>query len=195
MLTIAWDVDDVLNDLLRAFLEEWWLPAHPECNLTYLDLIENTPQNVLGVNLDVYRASLDAFRLSEKANYLQVNAEVMAWFEQHGSKAHHIALTATALTTAGASAGWVMGNFGKWIRSYHIVPSPRIGLDSPVYDQKKIDFLRRIGNVDVFLDDAPLNLAGIEELGIKPILIARPWNSGGLTMTKALERLTELVMG
>ena len=38
MLTIAWDVDDVLNDLMGAWLKDAWLPAHPECTLAYDDL-------------------------------------------------------------------------------------------------------------------------------------------------------------
>ena len=43
MLTLAWDVDDVLNDLMQVWLEEAWLPAHPECNVTYRDLTSNPP--------------------------------------------------------------------------------------------------------------------------------------------------------
>ena len=29
MLTIAWDVDDVLNNLMEAWLEEAWKPTSP----------------------------------------------------------------------------------------------------------------------------------------------------------------------
>ena len=31
MKTIAWDVDDVLNDCMRTWFERTWLPAHPGC--------------------------------------------------------------------------------------------------------------------------------------------------------------------
>ena len=35
MKTIVWDVDDVLNDLMRDWLTQWWMPAHPETKIDY----------------------------------------------------------------------------------------------------------------------------------------------------------------
>ena len=57
--TIAWDVDDVLNNLMRAWFEEKWLIDHPECNLLYEGLTENPPHRLLETNVDNYLKSLD----------------------------------------------------------------------------------------------------------------------------------------
>ena len=43
MKTVIWDVDDVLNDLMRCWFEKSWLLSHPECTLTYEDLTQNPP--------------------------------------------------------------------------------------------------------------------------------------------------------
>ena len=61
MLTLAWDVDDVLNNLMQVWLEEAWLPVHPECSVTYRELTANPPHREIGASLDEYLASLDDF--------------------------------------------------------------------------------------------------------------------------------------
>ncbi len=50
MKTIVWDIDDVLNDLTRAWFETAWLPAHRECRLTYEELKVNPPHELLGTS-------------------------------------------------------------------------------------------------------------------------------------------------
>ena len=59
MRTLVWDIDDVLNDLMRSWFTEEWLPTHPDCRLAYADLLENPPHRVLGIAEAEYLASLD----------------------------------------------------------------------------------------------------------------------------------------
>ena len=192
MKTIAWDVDDVLNDLMRTWFERCWLPSHPDCPISHNQISENPPHALLGVSKSEYLASLDDFRLSEIAREMVPVPEVLAWFHQHGEHFRHIALTATPLCAAPASAAWVMRHFGRWIRSFHMVPSPRQGEQIPVYDESKEDFLRWWGRVDILVDDNPLNVASAQALGIQAILIPRPWNQSQLTLAEALDVLTSL---
>jgi FMN phosphatase YigB (HAD superfamily) len=191
MKTIAWDVDDVLNDLTRAWFEQFWEPAHLACARGYDQLVENPPDKLLGITRAEYLASLDAFRLSEIASAMKPVSEVLAWFQRHGSSFRHLALTATPLRAAPNSAAWVLRHFGTWIRSFHLVPSPRADETIPVYDETKADFLRWFGKVDVFVDDNPANTRAAEQLGIQTILIPRPWNSNQLTLAQTLDVLTE----
>ena len=118
--------------------------------------------------------------------------EVLAWFRQYGEHFRHIALTATSLHGAPASAAWVMRHFGRWLRSFHVIPSPREGEQIPAYDRTKEDFLRWYGRVDILIDDNPFNVAAAQALDIQTILIPRPWNQSRLTLAEALDALTGL---
>jgi FMN phosphatase YigB (HAD superfamily) len=191
--TIAWDVDDVLNDLTREWFEYQWLPYRPDCSLDYERLTENPPDTLLGISRAEYLASLDDFRLSEFAKTIRPVSEVLAWFRDQGQYCRHIALTAAPLRAASASAAWVMRCFGNWIRSFHIVASPRPEEIVPVYDATKGDFLRWWGKVDVLIEDNPANVASAQQLGIGTVLISRPWNKGQLTLNQSLNKLTNLV--
>src|SRR5579871_3024689 len=124
-LTIVWDVDDVLNDLMRVWFEEEWRPKHPGCVLDYEGILDNPPHTLLGVDLADYQRSLDSFRLSGVYSKLKPGPEVRDWFVRRGHDFHHLALTATPLACASVSAEWVFRNFGKWIRSFQFIPSPR----------------------------------------------------------------------
>ena len=192
MKTIAWDVDDVLNDLMQTWFEHHWLSAHPECLVSYDRISENPPYSLLGVSLSEYLASLDEFRLSAIAREMSPVPEVLAWFRQYGEHFRHIALTATSLHGAPASAAWVMRHFGRWLRSFHVIPSPREGEQIPAYDRTKEDFLRWYGRVDILIDDNPFNVAAAQALDIQTILIPRPWNQSRLTLAEALDALTGL---
>ena len=193
MRTIAWDVDDVLNDLMRSWLEQRWLPSHPNCSLRYEDIVENPPHRLFGVSLDEYLTSLDAFRLSGAAGRLPPVAAVLAWFHQYGEHFRHIALTATPLCSVPVSAGWVTRHFGPWIRSFNFVPSKREGECIPMYDRTKSDYLRWWGKVDILVDDSAVNVEAARALGIRAILMPRPWNQSRLTIAETLEYLTRLV--
>jgi len=175
MLTIAWDVDDVLNDLMGSWFREEWLPTHPACRLRYEDLQANPPEALLGVTREEYLASLDRFRAARYAG-LPPLAEASAWFERHGDGYRHIALTAVPLCAAPLSAAWAVRHFGRWIRSFHFVPSKRAGESIPVYDASKRDFLEWWGKADVLVDDSPANAAAALEAGVQALLMPRPWN-------------------
>jgi len=191
--TIAWDVDDVLNDLMRAWFEHCWMRAHPDCPLRYGRISDNPPDALLGISRADYLASLDGFRLSEGAETMLPVPEVLAWFRQYGKSCRHLALTAVPLRAASVSAAWVMRHFGAWIRSFHLVPSPRQDERIPNYDRTKEDFLRWWGKVDILVDDNPVNVASARSLGIEAILVSRPWNQGQQTLAQTLDTLTKSV--
>lgn len=192
MLTLAWDVDDVLNDLMRIWLDVWWRPQHPGCMLTYEDIKKNPPHQLLGVGLDKYLQSLDEFRLSGRYEQMQPNPEVIEWFEKHGSLFRHIAVTSVPRVAAPVSALWVIRHFGDWIRTFHFVPSPRRSEILPEYDTTKADYLKWLNRVDILIDDNEYNVAGLIIIGIQYFLVSRPWNSSTFRMDDLLCTLSRL---
>jgi hypothetical protein len=194
MKTIVWDVDDVLNDLMRTWFERWWLPSHPDCAINYSQISENPPYTLLGISKSEYLNSLDHFRLSEIARDMSPVPDLLQWFHQNGYRFRHIALTSTPLSTAPSCAAWVMCNFGQWIRSFNLVPSPRHNEQIPDYDQSKEEFLHWWGKGDILVDDSPLNVATAHALGLQTVLIPRPWNQSQLTLGEALDVLTKLTL-
>ncbi len=193
MLTIAWDVDDILNDLMGCWLEQKWKREHPQCNLTYSDIKRNGPQDLLGVTLQDYLSSLDEFRQSPAFGSMEPNPLVMDWFRQYGSQARHIVLTAVPLSCAHISAEWVVRHFGKWIRTFHFVPSFREGVDLPDYDVRKAEFLQWINKVDILVEDNEKNASEASEAGVRGLLVDRPWNSSERSMENVLAELAALV--
>ena len=192
MKTIVWDVDDVLNDLMRVWFEQSWRPAHPQERLDYAGISRNPPHALLGVPKHEYLASLDAFRLSPAGSDLQPIPEVCEWFARHGHRFRHAALTATPLRAAAVSAAWVMQHFGQWVRSFHVIPSPRHGPSIPVYDQTKEEFLNWWRRADILVEDNADNAAAAERLGMRAILMPRPWNGGRGAPAEALAPLAAL---
>ena len=189
MLTIAWDVDDVLNNLLTDWLAAWCAVRGDSARVAYADLTENPPDRLLGISREEYLASLDAFRNSDVARHLQPVPEVLDWFERKGDRYRHLALTARPLETVPAAAEWVMRHFGTWIRTFHYVPADRPGRALPRYDVTKAEFLGWLGKADVLVDDTPANLESCPALGIAAVLVPRPWNGGVGDITTALELL------
>ena len=189
--TIVWDVDDVLNDLMRRWLEDEWLPGHPGCGVGYAELRENPPCGVLGCSLDQYLASLDRYRL-RSAGMLEPAPEIVEWFSAQGGRFRHVALTATPAVAASISAGWVMQHFGSWIRSYSFVPSPRNYNPVPAYDGTKEDYLRWWGKGDLLIDDNPQHLEGARRIGMRGLLVPRPWNDASGTLASVLAELSTL---
>jgi len=189
MITIAWDIDDVLNDLMKCWFEEKWLQAHPNCKKGYADLKENPPHKILGISHQEYLQSLDEYRLSR--NYIRMKPvkEVWEWFLDHGDRFRHIALTAVPLKAAFISAHWVFKNYGKWIRTFHFVPSKREGEDNPEYERNKGDFLKWFGKVDILIDDNFENIKNAEKAGAKSLIIPRPWNNQMKTIEEVLHTI------
>ena len=66
MKTIVWDVDDVLNDLMKVWFKGWTSSGGSLCPLSYDQLTGNPPHEILKISMPEYLASLDAFRLSRK---------------------------------------------------------------------------------------------------------------------------------
>jgi len=192
MLTIAWDVDDVLNDLMRAWFEQEWLPGHPDCPCRYEGITENPPYRLLGVARSDYLDSLDRFRLSPAAGRLEPTPEVIAWFHRHGHRFRHMALTATPLRSAHLAAEWVLRHYGRWIRSFHFVPSPRKDEPDLPYDRTKEDFFRRGNKVDLFIDDNPIHIDAARRVGIRTLIMPRPWNGERQTLSAMLDTLSLL---
>ena len=189
MITIAWDIDDVLNELMRFWFNKKWLIEYPKCSLKYDEIKENLPHKLLGVSKEKYLTSLDEFRLSMQYRNMQPVLEVKKWFLQNGEFFRHIAITAVPIHAAYVSAEWVLRHFGIWIRTFHFVPSVRKGLRMPQYDKSKKDFLRWFGKVGIFIDDNEANIQDCINLGIKSILFPQPWNRSKLTISETLEML------
>ena len=191
MLTVVWDVDDVLNGLMEQWFKECWLIEHPDCKVSYAELAANPPHQSLGVTLDEYLASLDSFRKTEKASNMQPNPRALAWFRDEGKRFRHIALTARPLESAPDVAHWVMRHFGAWIRCFGLVPS-RVEEDIPIYDCSKGEYLKWLGRGDILVDDSVENCLQADSLGLKTLLYAQPWNQSTLTDDALLHELSDL---
>lgn len=187
MKTIVWDIDDVLNDCTRIWLESFWLPVHPNCSLKYEDITENPPHRLLGVKKEEYLDSLDRFRLSPLAQAMTPDTHLMNWFRNSGVRFRHIALTARPRKTVFSAVNWMLQYYGEWFQTFSFVPAERSG-ESPGHpDRDKSDFLLWLGKADYFVDDHPENVTAAGKLGVKAFLVARPWNSGGLRIDDILE--------
>jgi hypothetical protein len=188
--TLVWDIDDVLNRLTHDWLELCWRPSHPECKTTYAELASNPPHESLGIPLHIYLESLDTFRASTVGRSLAPVPETLAWFQQHGHRYRHLALTARPLASAPDAAEWVLRHYGRWIRGFGFVPSPRLGENLPDYDKTKAEWLQWISIVDVLIDDSPANLAGARQNGIHTVMIPQPWNDAGGALKESLKELS-----
>ncbi len=186
--TIVWDVDDVLNDLMRQWLASW-RHSHPGCDLRYEDLKANPPHEALGVTQDRYLRSLDAFRLSRSYQQMTPATEVREWFHGYGRRFRHIALSAVPLRAASVTAEWVFRHFGIWIRTFEFVPSKRRGESIPQYDRYKADVLQRFGDIDFFIDDNDEQIAVARKAGIHALAFPRPWNQSDLSIEETLAGL------
>jgi hypothetical protein len=191
VLTIVWDVDDVLNDLMYQWFVTEWVPSHPDCLVAYSGLAANPPHASLGATLPEYLESMDLFRKSDAGIALTPNPEVLAWFSRYGSHSRHIALTARPLESAPEVAAWVFRHFGKWIRCFGVVPSRQTD-NAPEYDQSKGDFLRWLGKGDILVDDTPANLEHAQQLGLKAFAWPQPWNGSTMSTTEILHDLATI---
>jgi hypothetical protein len=176
MKTIVWDLDDVFNDLMESWLALAWLEEHPESRIRFDELKSNPPLRELNTTRAEYLASLDRFRLSSAGMSLRPNPLLCEWFERHGHEFHHHILTARPVNCVASAASWVFCHFGRWIRHFHFVPSPRAGESLPSCDLSKADVLQQLGQVDFFVDDSVENVREASEQGICSYLFPQPWN-------------------
>ena len=193
MLTIVWDVDDVLNDLMYQWFTHCWRPQTPSCRLPYAELSGNPPDEALGITRAEYLNSLDAFRKTDRALNMQPNADVLAWLEEQGARFRHIALTARPLESAPDVTHWVMRHFGAWIRCVGVVPT-RTPENVPIYDRTKGDYLKWLHCGDIMVDDSMENVAQAQALGIKTLLYPQPWNNSPLSVATILKELSDLAV-
>jgi hypothetical protein len=176
MITVAWDVDDVLNELMRRWFELVWSPRHPEAHVAYDGLSENPPDGVLGISRAEYLASMDEFRHDPRCVTQAPRRDLLDWFGREGQHARHVALTAVPLHAADVSAAWVVRTYGRWVRCFGLVPSPRPGDPPPAFASKG-DWLDWFGGVDLFVDDSEENVAEAQERGVRAFLFPQPWNA------------------
>jgi FMN phosphatase YigB (HAD superfamily) len=193
MLTIVWDIDDVLNDLMATWFREEWLATHPWSKLRYEDIQENPPHRVLGIGKQEYLNSLDSFRLSSKARNLRPNSLILDWLRDHGSRYRHMALTARPLQSTPHAAEWLFRHFGVFFRCFGVVPS-RPDPSAPLYDSNKADFLRWFRDAAVFVDDSEENIVPVRELGVNCVLFPQPWNKSAQTVEQTLQSLSHMVL-
>ena len=194
MKTLAWDVDDVLNSLMSVWFEEFITNSQREIKIGYDQLSENPPLKLLGITMKQYHVSLDEFRLSGRYERLEPNGEILNWFNVYGHCCRHLALTAVPLAAAPISSAWVLKHFGKWIRTFHFVPSKRSEEAIPVYDRSKVDFIDRHGNIDILIDDNFEHIEQAAQIGLQGILITQPWNAGKIDMSDNLAYLTRAIV-
>jgi hypothetical protein len=109
------------------------------------------------------------------------------WFGQHGVQFRHIALTARPRKTVFTAIDWVLKYFSEWFQTFSFVPAERYGEPPGHPDRDKNDFLSWLGKADYFIDDHPGNVTAAQKLGIAAFLVARPWNSGGITLRDIME--------
>ena len=186
MITIAWDVDDVLNDVMRCWLEQKWKPEHPGCTVAFEQITQNTPERILKSTKEEYLTSLDDFRLSGLYAEMKPDPVVLEWFKKNGHKARHIVFTAVPTKAAQISAAWVMKNFGRWIRSFNFVPSPREAGEVLI---SKAQYLKWFGKADVLIEDNEQNVYEAEKIGVKGILVSKPWNKSRIGIKEALTQI------
>lgn len=192
MKTIAWDVDDVLNNLMFDWFTKHWKNNNPS-DVEYKDLIQNPPHQVLNITKDSYLASLDEFRSYKYYQSLKPGKDISDWFDKYGSRARHIVITAVPYTKVDLSAAWVLKHLGKWIRSFNYVPSFRRNFEIPVYDNSKKEFLSWFNKVDILVEDNAKNCVDAESIGINTFLVNQPWNDSRMNIQEVLDNLTSII--
>jgi len=193
MLTIVWDVDDVLNDLMRQWFTNCWMTENPESHLSYGDLTSNPPHTALRISRNQYLNSLDEFRKTKKALALEPNPALLEWMRRYGERFRHIALTARPLASAPNVADWVIRHFGAWIRCFGVVHT-RENDGLPVYDRDKGGFLDWIKCGDIMVDDSTENIRHAQLRGLKTLLYPQPWNDSDMSIEDLLNRLTYMAV-
>jgi hypothetical protein len=193
MKVIMWDVDDVLNDLMGEWFMSSWMKTHPDCSLDYSMITRNPPHELFGVPKEEYLESLDAFRQNHFKD-LKPLPDMQEWFSLHGHMARHIVVTSVPLKSAHCSAEWVFTHFGRWIRSFNIVPSFRPGDALETGATSKAEYIRSFSKIDIVVEDSPETLRSMEELGIRTVTIPRPWNQSFGVTADALAQLNSLII-
>ncbi|MFB3776909.1 MAG: hypothetical protein ACE141_04835 [Bryobacteraceae bacterium] len=194
MITIAWDMDDVLNNLMWAWFQGEWRPTHPDCGLQYRDLTENPPHRILGIEPGEFLEMIDAYRASDKAADLVPNREILDWLAGCGSRCLHVVVTARPIGSLPQMSHWLFRHFGCYVRALGVVPV-RLKPGEAAYHRGKGEFLKWFGRVDAMVDDSEDNLRSAEASGVRGILFPQPWNRSRASVSDTLGFLSDLVTG
>ncbi|MGH8047533.1 MAG: hypothetical protein ACREKL_09825, partial [Chthoniobacterales bacterium] len=173
---IVWDLDDTLNTLTHSWLDWFYARNRDARRVRFEDLRENPPNALLGIPMQDYLDSLDAFRISPEARDMQPVPAVRDWFREHGFCFEHHVLTARPIATIPHASGWLFTHFGRWIRHFHFVPARRVGDVVPDENEPKARVIERLGGAEAFVDDSPANLEGAGDVVANCILVPQPWN-------------------
>ena len=187
-ILLVWDIDDVLNQFMLHCL-----PRFPsQRQLRYEELTVNPPHELLGISKEQYLATLDASR----ADLYQIppRPEIMSFFDRHGAKFHHAAVSAVPLQFAPCSAQWLLSHFGKWIQSFIFIPSPRPGMNMLSQQfHTKGEALKSLNSEAILIDDAPANVLDANKNGFEARLFPAPWNENRkLSINDFLNNLLDL---
>lgn len=186
MITIIWDVDDVLNRLMYCWLDDW--KQSSRTNIQYKELTENPPHNLLNVSLQEYLSNLDKYRNSDYGKNVLVNKNILNWFNAYGNNYMHIACTARPVETMPNQAWWVFTYYGRWIHTVHMAKTGRdvIGNHHAV---TKADFISWINKDVLFIDDSEENVSAVSETGVETMLYPQPWNGSAHSGQEFIEQL------
>jgi hypothetical protein len=193
-MLILWDVDDVLNQLMKEWLESWHQQEGiGRSHVSFDQLTDNPPHNQIGISLQEYHRSLDEFRNSLAARDLIPNKQVLHWFNQHGRDHVHIALTARPTLTMPNQAAWIYNHFGRWIQSVVAVAPARKYVDSQQHAvfQTKAAYAKWLGKPSVLIDDNQENIASVKGICPFALLFPQPWNASRQKADEVLSQLTE----
>lgn len=194
MKTIIWDIDDVLNDLMHQWFNNYKF-SHNLCIVdNYEEIIDNPPYELFNISKDNYLHSLDIFR-KQNFKLLKPKKEILDWFEQYGSITENIVLTATPISCVSYSAEWLFRYFGEWIISFHFIPSYRNNSYETIYYKNKGELIKSLNKKDIiFIEDNEKNIREAKKLNpdIKTFCVKQPWNTGR-KVKDILEELTELI--
>lgn len=170
---VAWDIDDVLNDLTLQWaswvgLEVWELVPPTGDSATWV--------SSLGMKPSEYLESLDAYR-NDSYKALEPNPFILQLLSDWPSQDDtHIALTATPLFAQSIVAEWTMRHFGDWFRGVWFCPSQRPADPPGMPATTKGGVLSKFRVRALLIDDSVSNLATIETPNVG-LLYPRPWNS------------------
>ncbi len=171
-IVMVWDIDDVLNSLMRDFL--LWYNKRQGAEIAYPDITENPPHRILGCSKEEYLSALDIFR-RDFFMELRPNPLAMDWFGSMGcdSDIAHIACTSVPIRFANISWAWLCKHY-PFFRVFSFAPSFRQGDDlGPI--RSKADALSLFKEVNLFIDDNEQNVSEAGEF-CKALLYPAPWN-------------------
>jgi len=195
-MLILWDVDDVLNQLMREWLHFWHLKNKLASRpVEVSQILENPPSRVLGIPLEQYLQSLDEFRNSSLGRRMTPHPEVFNWFQEFGHKFVHIALTARPSETMPNQASWVYENFGRWIHSVVSVSPSRSELACQRLQifASKASFIQWLDKPAILIDDTEDNIQEAEQYCVRTFLFPQPWNSSNQTTEDVLDELSQFL--